>query len=143
VFQDTTFYDTCLNYWKKKRLHQSRLMREQAVEGVLKCVMVNMISCSYSNSSHEAHSPLISEGMCGCVLFIFKILVLYSAVLNVCDRSFLPFCIRGLIKNIRDIIYCRKTKASTSCSKLSPSKYDPPDCMQQFQRSFHYSMHVW
>jgi hypothetical protein len=51
--------------------------------------------------------------------------------------------IRGLIKNIRDRIYCRKMKASTSYLKLSPSKYGPPDCMQRFQRSFHFSMHVW
>jgi hypothetical protein len=42
--------------------------------------------------------------------------------------------IRGLIKNIRGRIYCRKTKASTSYSKLSPSKYDPSDCMQRFQQ---------
>jgi hypothetical protein len=33
-------------------------------------------------------------------------------------------------KNIWDRIYCRKTKASTSFSKLSPSKYDPSDCMR-------------
>jgi hypothetical protein len=51
--------------------------------------------------------------------------------------------IRGLIKNIPDRTYCRKTKASTSYSKLSPSKYDPPDCMQRFQLSFHFSMPVW
>jgi hypothetical protein len=53
------------------------------------------------------------------------------------------YYIRGLIKNIRDRICCRETKASTSYSKISPSKYDPPDCMQRFQRSFHFSMHVW
>jgi hypothetical protein len=53
------------------------------------------------------------------------------------------FHIQLLFRNIRDRIYCMKTKASTSYSKLSPSKYDPPNCMQRFQRSFHFSMHVW
>jgi hypothetical protein len=45
--------------------------------------------------------------------------------------AFIDVYVWGLIKNIRDRIYCRKMKASTSYSKLSPSKYDPPDCMQQ------------
>lgn len=35
-------------------------------------------------------------------------------------------------------MYCRKTKGSTSYSKLSPSKYDPPDCIQWFQHCFRF-----
>jgi hypothetical protein len=57
--------------------------------------------------------------------------------------TFLRINMRGLITNIRDRIYCRKTKASTSNSKSSPSQYNSPDCMQRFQRFFHFSMRVW
>jgi hypothetical protein len=95
------------------------------------------------NDDHDLKEMYSADRTSSSVTYLAR--VLETAVLTFFRifQKFFRHNIRGLIKNIRDRIYCRKTKASTSYSKLSPSKYDPPDCMQRFQRSFHFSMRVW
>jgi hypothetical protein len=107
--------------------------------------------CMYLDSRQPScikkHTIILPSQMCICPLLLRSVVksafpVLLIKVLTV--KTYIKFIdIQGLIKNIRDRIYCRKMKAFTSYSKLSPSKYDPPDCMQQFQQSFHFSVHVW